>query len=61
MDTRQCIGCQHWRSLGDVKGENACHHLLDTGKLRKRDGDKCLSYNAEKQNHRRPFALHKEK
>ena len=61
MDTKQCIGCRYWRPLGDIKGENACHYLLDTEKARKRDGNKCLSYNPSKTRIRyRPFTLHNE-
>lgn len=48
MNRHQCRGCSYFRRLscgggGGEKGYNACHHMLDTGKARKRNGDICLS------------------
>lgn len=44
MDTKQCIGCDYWKSAnGDPCGFKFCHFLLDTGVRRKYIGDKCLS------------------
>lgn len=46
-DPEQCNDCGYWRTAGcgaSVESFRFCHHLLDTGNCRKRDGDKCLSY-----------------
>ena len=43
-----CSGCIYWRAAGGAGLENCCHCLLDTGKRRVRDGDKCLSYEEKK-------------
>ena len=51
MNTEQCNGCYYWRA---ANGEHQsitlhfCHHLLMTGKCRKRDGDTCLSRKEKK-------------
>ena len=44
MEKKQCNGCIYWRAAGGAGLENCCHCLLDTGKRRVRDGEKCLSY-----------------
>ena len=44
IDQQQCAGCTYWKHLGwSWSSEKACHHLLDTGKMRQMDGDRCLS------------------
>ena len=43
-NTKQCRGCTYWRRITSNPGATyCCHHLLWTGKCRKRDGDRCLS------------------
>ena len=42
MNTEQCNGCKYWQFLSGLNC-NACHYLVDTGKLRERNGDICLS------------------
>lgn len=43
MNTEQCKGCRYWKSTnGTEKAEHFCHYLLMNGKMRPRDGDKCL-------------------
>ena len=44
MNTKQCKDCIFWGNA-DGSGQTIkfCHHLLLTGKRRKKDGDKCLS------------------
>ena len=44
MATFECENCVWWRSAGSTNScIHCCHHLLITGKRRKREGDKCLS------------------
>ena len=46
MNTKQCKGCRYWKNDNAsylAGGLMFCHHLLYTGKRRKKDGDKCLS------------------
>lgn len=49
MNTEQCRGCAYWKSLsgGFKKNDRVCHHLLKTGLMRKREGDRCLSRKAK--------------
>ena len=48
-----CRGCIHWRAAGGAGLENCCHCLLDTGKRRVRDGEKCLSYTSDNRKRRK--------
>ena len=43
--TGQCYGCVYWRGISNTYPgkDRCCHHLLDTGKRRERNGDRCLS------------------
>jgi hypothetical protein len=45
MDNKQCEGCYYWRGLSSTwgGGDKACHYLIETGKMKRRDGNKCLS------------------
>ena len=40
---RCCVKCHYWRPL-TADGMHACHHCLDTGKCRERDGGRCGSF-----------------
>lgn len=40
---KQCEGCLYHMPLTSSSNLKICHHLLLTGKRRRRDGDKCLS------------------
>lgn len=44
MATHKCEGCFYWRNLNSApKSRKICHHMYDTGKRKKLDGDICLS------------------
>lgn len=44
IDRTQCKGCLYWRPCsGCAQVYYGCHHLLETGKSRKREGTLCLS------------------
>lgn len=40
----RCETCKYWKVLRAADGTKACHFLLDTGKRRVADGERCLSY-----------------
>lgn len=40
---KRCGKCRYWRGLS-ADGIKACHFLLDNGRSRERDGDRCLSF-----------------
>lgn len=43
-ETRQCKDCAYWRTLSSANGlGKCCHYLLDTKRMRQRDGERCLS------------------
>lgn len=44
VDTSKCPGCVYWRYL-DVAagGAKCCHHLLDTGHIKKVENGVCIS------------------
>ena len=44
MNLEQCKGCSYFRALGWAGngGFKACHYLLYTGDMRRRDGDNCF-------------------
>lgn len=56
VDPTMCEGCWHYRSMA-ADGTLACHCLLDTGKRRKMDGDKCLSKAKEPEVENDPFEV----
>ena len=41
---KRCEKCRYWRPLGAVEGLKVCHYCIDNNELRKRDGEKCLSF-----------------
>lgn len=47
MADKRCEGCWYWRPLGAVEGLKVCHYCIDHHELRKRDGEKCLSFKAK--------------
>lgn len=43
MNTEQCKGCVYWNSANGMKTvDHFCHYLLVNGKMRPREGEKCL-------------------
>lgn len=46
MEKNRCAGCKYYRPeySGSQKGPRICHYMLDNKRMRKRDGDNCLSY-----------------
>lgn len=39
-----CAGCRYWRPLnGAARGMRGCHYMFDTGRSRRREGERCLS------------------
>lgn len=53
VDTSRCKGCIYWRSIsGSPNSMNACHYLLDTEKMRKRDESGCLSRKTRREERR---------
>ena len=44
MNRDRCKGCSYFRALGWAgnDGFKACHYLLYTGNMRRRDGDNCF-------------------
>ena len=43
MNTEQCKGCVYWNSANGMKKvDHFCHYLLVNGKMRPREGEKCL-------------------
>ena len=43
MNTEQCKGCVYWNSANGMKiVDHFCHYLLVNGKMRPREGEKCL-------------------
>jgi len=49
MADKRCEGCWYWRPLGAVEGLKVCHYCIDHHELRKRDGERCLSFKAKKE------------
>lgn len=41
---KRCDGCRYYRGLAAGSGVKACHYCIDHHELRKRDGEKCLSF-----------------
>lgn len=43
-ETRQCEDCVYWRPLSwSANAGSCCNYLLDTHRMRQRDGEQCLS------------------
>lgn len=52
-DTSKCNGCIYWRSITGCRGsQKACHYLLETEKMRKRDESGCLSRKTRREERR---------
>ena len=49
MNREQCRRCIYYKQFSSVKIDMACHYMLDTGKARVREGDKCYSRLTAKQ------------
>lgn len=48
-DIKKCRKCEYWRGANSNATEmHFCHHLLDTGKRRQREGKDCLSFRRKK-------------
>lgn len=58
QDVKKCLACLYWQPPhGSSTSFRFCHHLLDTGKRRKRgDGKECLSYTKRRTERRREDA-----
>lgn len=41
---KRCKECWYWRALAAGTGAMACHYCIDHHELRKREGEKCLSF-----------------
>lgn len=46
-EQKRCEGCHYYRGLAAGAGAMACHYCIDHHELRKRDGEKCLSFKAK--------------
>lgn len=45
----RCKGCVYWKPLSGGSNGKACHHYLETGQRRVKDGEKCLSRTTQRQ------------
>lgn len=45
----RCESCAYWVHINGRYSDKCCHYLLDTGKARKRNEEKCLSYSTERE------------